>query len=501
MSVINRTMFPISTGAQNLTMLKSRFDLLQTQLATEQKAQTLSQMGSDRYLDLTLRSRLAKLEGYQANIKTVDLRLSVMDNVVSRLGKVQSEAKSAAASAGSGSGNIGYQTAPAVANTRLNEVLTLLNADVAGRYLFGGSRTDSKPVATPTEVMDGANGKAGFKTVAAERKAADLGDAAHPGRVSVSASGGSVTLARDGDHPFGLQLSTLSSSDGNIALTQPNGSPAQLAVGFNSGALPAVGSTVTVSFTLPDGSTEAVTLKAVAGTPGAGEFQIGADADATATNFSAALDGSICELRDTKLASASAFAAAENFFNGQGEPVLRVSGSPPETATSLVAASEADTVLWYKGEDNANPRGTVSAKVGEGSSVSYGAQANEAGFVDLIRALAATAVQTYSTADPTAAARYAATSSRSSDRLFDSAHASNGSIQVIAVELGLAKATTGAMTDRHNTHGAQLTNMLDDIERAPIEQVAMEILALKTRLEASYQTTSMLAQLSLVKYM
>jgi flagellin-like hook-associated protein FlgL len=75
------------------------------------------------------------------------------------------------------------------------------------------------------------------------------------------------------------------------------------------------------------------------------------------------------------------------------------------------------------------------------------------------------------------------------------------SIEVIAVELGLAKSTAGAVDERHTDHKAQLGNMLQDIEEAPTEEVAMEILALKTRLEASYQTTALLSQLSLVNYL
>src|SRR5690606_2998514 len=50
------------------------------------------------------------------------------------------------------------------------------------------------------------------------------------------------------------------------------------------------------------------------------------------------------------LAAASTFAAADNFFNSQGVPVLRVAGPPFDTATGLVAATTADTVMWYQGE-------------------------------------------------------------------------------------------------------------------------------------------------------
>ena len=46
-----------------------------------------------------------------------------------------------------------------------------------------------------------------------------------------------------------------------------------------------------------------------------------------------------------------------------------------------------------------------------------------------------------------------------------------------------------------------LQNLIDQSETVSSDQVATELLALQTRLQASYQTTAMLSQLSLVKYL
>ena len=46
-----------------------------------------------------------------------------------------------------------------------------------------------------------------------------------------------------------------------------------------------------------------------------------------------------------------------------------------------------------------------------------------------------------------------------------------------------------------------LTNLISDTEGISQDQVASEILALQNSLQASYQTTSMLSQLSLVKFL
>lgn len=497
MTSIGKTMFPLANGIANITAMKGRYDKLQTQLASGEKASTLAEMGSDRYFDLALRQRMARMDGYQQSISTVNLRLEVLDSVMTRIDTIESDARAAALSGGGGTSGINFQTAPTLANSRLDEILTLLNTDVAGRYMFGGNKTDSKPVATTADVMNGVGARAGFKQVAAERKLADLGTN-HLGRLGVTAATDTVTLTEE-NTVFGMKLSGVSTTSANISTTPPTGSPQSLTVQFGA-TLPTAGDKVQVNLTMPDGTQEQVILVATTGTPGPGEFQIGTDADTTAANFQTSLTNSLKGVAETKMVSASAFAAAENFFNGQGQPVLRVDGPPYDTATGTIAGTTANTMYWYTGEDSTDPRNTVTARVGEGTTVGYGVQANEYGFTNLIQTLAAIAVQDFPDSDPTSEARYTSMMERNASRLADTKDNTPGSLAAITVELGLAQSTTGSIGERHTTHSAQLNSMLQDIEQAPTEQIAMEILALKTRLEASYQTTALLSQLSLVNY-
>ena len=484
MTSVGKTMFPLANGIKNITAMKARYDQLQTQLATGDKASTLAEMGSDRYFDLALRQRMARMDGYQQSISTVNLRLEVLDSVMSRIGTIESDARAAALSGGGGTSGINFQTAPTLAGSRLDEMLTLLNTDVAGRYM---------------DLMNGVGARAGFKQVVGERKLADLG-ADHLGRLSVSTATDTVTLGEQST-VFGMKLSGVNTTSANIAVTAPGGGPPPaLTVQFGT-PLPAAGDKVQVSFTLPDGTEEQIVLTATTGTPGVGEFQIGADADTTAASFGTALTSSVKHLAETKMVSASAYAAAGNFFNGQGQQVMRVDGPPFDSATGLIAGTTANTMLWYNGEDSADPRNTVTARVGEGPTVGYGVQANESGFLNLIQTLAAVAVQDFPDSDPTSEERYTSMMSRNAARLADTKDNQPGSLAAITVELGLAQSTTGAVAERHTAHSAQLGNMLEQIEAAPTETIAMEILALKTRLEASYQTTALLSQLSLVNYM
>ena len=497
MTSVAKTMFPLANGIKNITDMKARYDKLQTQLATGEKATTLAEMGSDRYFDLALRQRLARMDGYQQSISVVNLRLEALDSVMTRLDTIEGDARAAALSGGGGTSGLNFQTAPTLAMSRFDEVLTLLNTDVAGRFMFGGNKTDKNPVGMPKDIMNGVGARAGFKQVAAERKLADLGPD-QQGRLDVTVATNTVTLAEE-NTVFGMKLSGVTTTSANISVTAPSGSPASLTVQFGA-TLPTAGEKVQVNFTLPDGTEEQVMLVATTGTPGPGEFQIGADADATAASFQTALTASVKDLAQTRMVSASAYAAAENFFNGQGTPVQRVDGPPYDTATGTIAGTNANTMLWYTGEDSADPRSTVTARVGEGTTVNYGVQANELGFVNLIQTLAALAVQDFPDSDPTSAVRYTSMMERQATRLADTKDNNPGSLAAITVELGLAQSTTGAITERHTAHSAQLTNMLEDIENAPTETIAMEILALKTRLEASYQTTALLSQLSLVNY-
>lgn len=500
MSTISKAMYPVRSAYGYISDMKSTFDRLQQQLATGERAANLAQMGSSRFFDLSMRARISRIDTYGESMKTIDLRLEMMDVTMSRLGELQSTQRTSVVPGSYGDGKSNFGATPMLAYSRLDEVLALLNADIGGRYLFSGGKTDIKPVVTAAVAMDGEAGRDGFRTIAGERRQADLG-ASGLGRMTVNSTANSVTLVEDGDHPFGFKLSTLSTSSANVVLAQPTGTrPDSLSVSF-SASPPIAGETVTVAVTLPDGSQEAVTIRASHAPEGMGEFLIGPDPDSTAASFASALQASLQKLAGNELAAASSYAAAANFFNGEGQPVMRVDGPPFDSATALVAASSLDTVFWYRGEDSGDARRSVDARIDDGTTISYGAQANEPGIVRLIQTLAAMASQTYPNDDPTSSGRYDAMANRQIERLSETNNNSAGSIGVISVELSLAKTTMDHARERQLAHKAQLDGMLADIETIPAEEVSIQLLALKTRLEASYETTALIARLSLVNYL
>ena len=74
-------------------------------------------------------------------------------------------------------------------------------------------------------------------------------------------------------------------------------------------------------------------------------------------------------------------------------------------------------------------------------------------------------------------------------------------IQDIQADFAGAQASIKATTDRQTQTKAITQTMLDSIEGINDDEVATKILALQTSLQASYQTTAMLYQTSLTKYL
>ena len=158
--IVNKSMFPLQTGFGVISKMQDKFATLQMQLGTGMKAQTLSEMGRDLPVSLSVRSRLSTIAGYNANIDTVALRLSFFDNALTRFDKIESEARNSAVQGQYGTGNINMATISDLSKARLDEIVTMLNSDIAGRYLFGGSITDKAPLPTTNEIMDGVGGRA-----------------------------------------------------------------------------------------------------------------------------------------------------------------------------------------------------------------------------------------------------------------------------------------------------------------------------------------------------
>jgi flagellar hook-associated protein 3 FlgL len=183
------------------------------------------------------------------------------------------------------------------------------------------------------------------------------------------------------------------------------------------------------------------------------------------------------------------------------QPPLRVSGSPLSAATSLVGGTPANTVSWYTGNPGptAQARASSTARIDQSVTVQYGAQADEPAIRSQLQALAVFAAVTTSPTNPNAAAQVAALSQRVAQNL--TAQPGQQTIQDIQSDFATAQATMKDAGARQSQTQAMLQNLVDQAETVSPDQVASQILALQTSLQASYQTTSMLSQLTLTKFL
>ncbi|WP_315747747.1 MULTISPECIES: flagellar protein [unclassified Bradyrhizobium] len=204
---------------------------------------------------------------------------------------------------------------------------------------------------------------------------------------------------------------------------------------------------------------------------------------------------------DLSISSSNAAAFQALGFSGTvtATSPLRVSGSPLGTATSL-APGAANTVAWYTGNNAPGAaRSTSTVRIDGSQKVQFGAQANEQA---IRQALQQTAVYSAVTASPTApnsGAQIAALSQRIAANL----SSQPGQQTISDIQTDFANAQT-AMKDagaRQTQSKAALQSLIDGTEGISQNEVASQILQLQTNLQASYQTTSMLSQLSLVKYL
>src|SRR5215468_373065 len=479
---------------QSLVDMRAQLDELQRQLASGKKSTTYAGLGVDRGFTVGLRSQASSLQAFGDTITQVDFRLNVAQTSLTRIGAISDQVRSSTL-LGATIDSSGSTVAQSSANAEVNELLSLFNTQAGDRYLFAGRAIDKPAVETFDHIMNGDGARAGFKQVVDERRQADVGSGL--GRLVITApTATSVQVAEDAVSPFGFKLASVTSGLTGATVTGPSGSPATASVDLTTN--PNDGETIKYQFTLPDGSSETLTLAATSSTtPGANQFAIGATPAATAANLQAALTTAVGKLADTSLTAASAVAAGNDFF---GNPPQRVVGRTFTTATAQVAGTSADTVSWYIGEDGPDPaRGTATARIDTDITVSYGLRANEQGLRWVMQNVAALAAVTYSPTDPNSGARANALNERIGTNL--NVPVGTQTVESIATELSGAQAALGTATDRHTQTNNTITDLLGQIEGVSNEQVGTEILALQTRLQASLQTTSMLYKLSLVNYM
>ena len=227
----------------------------------------------------------------------------------------------------------------------------------------------------------------------------------------------------------------------------------------------------------------------------------------TCTSTPSTVSGGVITLHTDNAASLTVTSSNAAAFAALGfgatvtaiQPPLRVGGTPLNTATTLVSGA-ANTVAWYTGEAGSGPaRATSTARVDQTAMIQYGVRANEQAIRSALQSVAAFAAVTTSPTSANATAVVSALNQRVSTSLTPQGR--QQSLADIQTDLATAQVAMKDVSARQSQAQLTLQNVVDQTENISSDQVATEILALQTRLQASYQTTSMLSQLTLVKYL
>ncbi len=495
---VNTVFFKNSSLIDQLTQMRSTFDDLQRQLATQKNSTTYSGLGQYRSLDLSLKQRVNEVGAYQQTVSFVDLRLNVIDQTVGRMDEIRSESRTAIDPNNFVQQADGSTNSQTSAKVSMVELLSLLNSDVAGRHLYSGAKVDTAPVVDMDLIMDGDLTHAGLKQVTNEYVQADAG-VLNNGRLTNTLAGTAVTLAEDGTHDFGFKVAGATSDLSNVATTHTAGPPASEEIDFTG--QPEAGETIKIYLDMPDGTQTTIELKA-SDEPGLNNgFEIGATPADTAANFQTALNEALGEKASSELKAASSYRASEAFFSTyQGQAVARVDGPPYNTAVATRDGS-ADTVAWYVGDQTvADPRGGSSAVIDDNFTVNYGARANEDGIREVVQSIAAFVVADFSGESEEDHAFYSAMAERSRSPL-QNAEGKTSGIQKIQMEMATTHLAVQRVDDRHTTTANSLQTSVDEIEGIDANEIAAQVLQLQNMMDLSYQTTSILYQLSLANYL
>ncbi|RYE55737.1 MAG: hypothetical protein EOP20_09870, partial [Hyphomicrobiales bacterium] len=335
--------------------MQAQLGKLQTQLGSGDKAQTLSEMGFDRTVSLATRNRLTKLDSFSANIDTVNLRLNFLDQAFTALNKLKSETRTSASPTSYGENNLTMVSLQKDSQNRLSQLLETLNLSVAGRYLMGGNKTDSAPVAPYDAIMNGSGTSDGYLKVAEERRKADLGpDSAdtlsNVGLPRTTVRGpwkNSLVISSAEFERFGYKIASIS---GNSASTQTSGPSAEpLSPTVQVSTQPADGDSITLNMTRRDGTTATFTAVAVAppvvpdssATPP--QYSIGATLEDTAGNLESLMGQKLGNLDNfQKFTSSDADVKIIGYTDGMPSISVKFDTQPAEGEIISIGVKDSD---------------------------------------------------------------------------------------------------------------------------------------------------------------
>jgi len=511
--------------AQLLT-LKNQLNDLSNQLSSGKVSQTYGGLGTGRSTALAAQATLSALNGYGAGITAAQTRTSLAVTSLTQVAKLGTDARTAL--------NNGLQSVAAnttagrsIALANLQTALDTLNQSAAGSYLFGGRDATTQPVLDADTILNGTtdsqgNKLAGLTALINERVTAELGASGNGRLTQTSPSATSVQVTDETNAAtrgkFGFTLTGTPTTTGTALSASITGTgPASLNVSL--AAQPVAGDSVSFALKMPDGTATTVTLTAATSADASSttSFAIGASVTDTMKNLSATLTNALKGAATGTLAVNATAAVTQDFFTGSarggpsGAGIMpqRITYDAAKNPTGYVAATPANTVLWYQGENTYDTTtsppeptsafDTQSVQVSATGQVGTGARANDKSVQNVLAGLATMAFALPTASDANTSATYQTVVDKAGALLF-SADQTNPSVQDTVTQLSIAATRLSNAKTTNTATQTTVQNTLDGIEQAPTEEVVAKLLDVQNRLQASYQVTASLSKLSLVNY-
>jgi flagellin-like hook-associated protein FlgL len=144
----------------NATQLRDRITVLGEQISTGRKGKTYAAVGADAPKALNLRSEINRRETYQSTINQTLSKIGVSQDVLDRIGAIAQKFTANTAKLMGAAKPEEIQIQAAQAEAAMLEVATLLNEQLNGEYLFGGSDSHNPPIPKPQEITTSGMGAA-----------------------------------------------------------------------------------------------------------------------------------------------------------------------------------------------------------------------------------------------------------------------------------------------------------------------------------------------------
>lgn len=465
---------------QNILRLQNEMLRAQNQLATGKTADTLGDLGSSASLSLSLRNDLNRIAQSGKTIAIAETRMEVMQSSFERIHE-NAEGLSLDALTGAFENDVRLPTLQVTAEAMLQETIGLMNRSLAGRFLFGGSKTDAPPVEDADTILNGdsATGRYGLLQQIANRARADqVDDVASPGGLDVTTDTGlgTLTIADTSKDGFGFTIESVEVSSGITVTTTE--SATDKSVTLSGLAAVAADATVTLVVRMPDGETAEIEVTAD------GDFGTGL------ANLANNLSEELVELAQSQLAAASAIRAASDFFDTVPPKIVTFDAGG---APSLVEDSETSpkAVWWYAGSTGDTPRAEVAAELDEGTTIRYGVRADEAAIRDTLKHLALLSAVTFEDDEVEMFRALADKTGRGLQSAMDRT-------ETLINEIGAIQEVTLSVEARNESVKTLVQTQLGTVEDADAYEISTRLLSYETQLQATYQITGRLQSLSLV---